>query len=399
MFKRSLRGGNDQNRVTSLLLCTGFFLACSGSPMDAADLGADMAPSAGDLAPSSQFLPASSYADELKIDPAFPFGVTRRYTTTKSLRGARWGSHGGPMVTGAILVGGTSRMGVTRFTLPPASTGVLSTAELAITEATGVPADAYYNAMVDLPLDGAALWSYTGSGAHFPGEAMLYSADYVTPRSRAFTNGFFEVVSPAAGLLFYTGLSGLKAATSATDDNGLWRSALCSGSVVPSGACEASRKLVGWSGYSGPVTSDAQGNVFVAASLSAGAATDEVYALTKAESLSSGTGALTPATLLSLSTSGTSSIAAKAPGANQPGWLLQKGYDAAGAVKPATAQAYELLSGQTQLQVRGAAIPGALQPGAAATGFSMLSDSQGNLWVAVSEKAQSVLLELAIQPL
>lgn len=367
--------------------------ACSGAPsMEAQDLGLDQAPPSADLAQGSQFLDAASYADELKLSPSFPFGVTRRHTTTRALSGARWGRHGGPLINAQVSVGGTAHAGVTRFALPSGSgaTGALSLTDLPITEASGLPASVYYNAMLDLPLDDAALLSYSGSGAHFQGEALLYSSDYATLRSRASTNGFYDAVSTTAGVIFYTGLSGLAGSAQTTEDNGLWRSDLCSGALVPGGSCAASRKLVGWTGYSGPVVADSQGNVFVAASLSVGAFSDEVYAMTRTESMSSGTPMTT--TLLSLSTNGTSSLAAAAPSANGPGWLLQKGYDSVGSVKPATAQAYSLTGGQ--LKAQGAAVSDAIQPGAAATGFSLMTDSQGGLWVAVAEKTQSVLLQL-----
>lgn len=367
-------------------------LACTDAPpMENPDLGsADLATPAPDLTSGTQFLDAESYADALKIDSAFPFGVTRRYTTMRRLRGARWGRHGGPMLTGEIMVSGMPRTAVTRFTMPAAASGELIAQDLPITEASGLPMALYYNAMVDLPFDHAALFSYTGPVAHYQGEAILYSADYTTPRSRAFCNGLYDVVSPSAGLLFHTSLSGFSAAPMMTEENGLWRSELCNGQVAPSGTCPQSRKLVGWSGYSGPVAADTAGNVFVAASLSAGPATDEVYALSRADSTSSS--AVSAVTLLSLSTSGTSTIAALAPTADRPGWLLHKGYDAPTAAEPATAQAYEVQAGH--LHAHGAMIKNALQPGSAATGFSLISDAQGTLFIAVSQKTQNVLLEL-----
>lgn len=378
-------------RFGFITLATIHLWACSEAPLETPDLGvADLATAAPDLTSGTQFLDAATYAGELKIDAKFPFGVTRRYTTQRRLRGARWGRHGGPMLTGELMGSGMPRTVVTRFTMPAAATGELIAADLPIPEASGLPMALYYNAMVDLPFDSAALFSYTGPVAHYQGEALLYSADYTMTRSRAFCNGFYDVVSPSAGLMFHTSLSGFSAMPMPTEENGLWRSALCNGQVVPSGACPQSRKLIGWSGYSGPVVADTAGTIFVAASLSAGPATDEVYALSRADSTSSSP--VTATTLLSLSTSGTSTIAALAPTGDEPGWLLHKGYDAPTAAEPATAQAYELPGGQ--LHTHGAAITGALQPGSAATGFSLLSDPQGNLWIAVSEKMQNVLLEL-----
>lgn len=382
-------------RLAALVLCGLPWLGCSDDgPAQGTDLGAADMASPPDQS-GQAFLPAVAYAAEIKIDPGFPFGVTRRYTTTRNLRGARWGKHGGPMTTGNITDGGMSKLAVSRFTAPAASTGALQVQDLFIATASGLPASVYYNAMVDLPFTDAAVLSYTASGAAFPGELLLYGADYAMLRNRAHTNGIYGVAGTGTGTLFYTGLSGLTATATTTQDNGLWRSDLCSGSVVPSGTCPASRKVLGWDGYSGPVVKDAQGNLFVAASLSATppAPTDEVYALTRAETESTGTVAKTA--VLSLSSAGTSSLAAVAPAGGKPGWLLQKGYDGMTGALPATAQGY--VAGGQHITAQGTALTGALRAGTAATGFSMLTDDQGGLWIAVSAKDENVLLGL--QPL
>jgi hypothetical protein len=177
-----------------------------------------------------------------------------------------------------------------------------------------------------------------------------------------------------------------------TSSNGLYASDVCSGNLVPTAPCAASLMLFSWSGYSGPVVSDAAGNVFVAASLMSGPHSDEIFGLSKAEALS--TVAVTAASLVLADTSGTSSIAAIAPTGNQPGWVLGKGFDSS-VIAPAYAQGYQVVN--NHLQQSGTLIAQALQPGTAKAAFSMFSDSSGNLWIAVDEMTNKVFLQL--QPL
>jgi hypothetical protein len=155
----------------------------------------------------------------------------------------------------------------------------------------------------------------------------------------------------------------------------------------------ASRKLLSWTGGSGPVASDQAGNVFVAAFVIGGAHSDEIYGLSKAEALGS---ALIPAVaLVAVDTSGISSLAAVAPTRGQPGWVLGKGFDS-GPVAPAYAQGYQ--SKSDHLEKSGAVLIDAVKPGTASTGFSLFTDNNGALWVASAGATEQAFLELQPRP-
>ena len=377
-------------------------LACasaSSSPASAdPDAGTTSAPDGGaaDAAvrPPATFLDPSDHAKWLVIDAKFPFAVTARHATTSSVTGARWGRHGAPMLTTEVYKAGPTAPGVIRWTIPADPTRDATMKETAFAEATGLPAQVFYGAdgVVDLPFGSLELLSYTSSGAAFPGEALLYSPDLQEVTSRAKVNGFYSGVgisTPAGGRILYSGLSPLSAATSATNENGLYAADVCDASLLPTGACTPAVRLLQWKGASGPVIADAHDNVFVAASLSAGATSDAVYGLARAQALASTQ--LSPAALADADTGGTSSLAAIAPDGDGLGYVLAKGFDSPGAQR-AFAQAYA--EGPDALAKSGARIDGALLPGPDAESFSMFTDADGDLWVAVSLAKGGVFLEL-----
>jgi hypothetical protein len=352
-----------------------------GNPTDA---GADMTPQA------SGCLDEKAFAGDIVINGAFPFCVKRRLVATKAVLGAHWGQHGGPIVTSDKVV--------IRYGLPAQVGGVLTATEVTFKVADNLPAMFFYGAdgMVDLPFGPYALYNYTTSGTVAPGELLLYAKDYDQVVSRAKVNGIYSNVGIAngtGGRVFYTGLSGLTMAATTTSDNGLYGSDLCSGALVPTGTCPVSRKLLSWTGFSGPVTSDQSGNVFVAASISGGAHSDEFYGLTKAEALGT---ALVPAVALAVAdTMGTSSMAAVAPQSDKPGWLLAKGYDF-GAVSPAYAQAYKLVN--NKLEKSGTTLVDVVKPGTGSKGFTLFTDNSGALWIASKGATESAFLELQPKP-
>lgn len=354
-----------------------------------------------DLRPATPtFLDPSAYAAELAVDAAFPFGVTRRHTTARTLAGARFGGHGGPMTTSRPP---GAQAQVIRFTLPAAATAPLTDVAVPVATPSGLPASAFLADVVDLTAGQAsgrlALSSYTGSGAAFPGEALLYSKDYDQVLDRAAVNGFFGLTSLAltggGTRLLYTGLSGLAAAPAATNDNGLYASDLCGDAIKPGAACTPGKKLFGWSGYSGPVASDTVGTVLAAASLTGGATSDAVYALSAAQAR--GGAAVTPTPLVESSTLGTESLAAVAPTGAAPGWALAKGYDDATKKTAVAAYAQGYTVEGAAVKKSGALVTQALRPGPAAQRLSLLTDAQGGLWVAVQTQAGGVLLGLARQ--
>lgn len=343
--------------------------------------------------PAADFLSPDTYADLLVIDASFPFGVTATHATTRDVAGARWGRHEGPMLTTEVYkAAGENVPGVVRWTLPAAATAAATDAETPFTKATDLPAQLFYGAdgMVDLPFGPFDLLSYTGGGAPFAGEALLYTADLTSLPSRAKVNGFYSgigLATPTGGRIVYSALAAFDSVASTTNANGLYASDVCNGSLVPNGDCTKGVRLVTWQGASGPVVSDAHDNVFVAASLTGGASSDAIYGLSKAQAL--GDASQTATTLVESDTAGTASVAAVAPDAASPGWVLAKGFDAKSA---AFAQGYADADGA--LTRSGARVASALRAGAKAEGFSVFTDSQGDLWVAVSVKSGGVFLEL-----
>jgi hypothetical protein len=365
-------------------------VACSGND-DNTDASGDRQTTGG------QFLDAASYADVITISPSFPFGVTKKHAVTGGVLGAHWGNHGGPIVTTQDFVNPESPLKVSRLSMPTAATGEATRAELTSVLPTDVPAQRFWAAdgFIDLPFGSLSMLSYSTSNAPFSGELFFYSKDYDRVVSRAHVNGYYGgvgVVDGATQRVLHTGLSGLSSTATAANESALYASNICGESVAPSDDCTASVKLFGWQGSSGPVTTDADGNVFVAAFVTGGAHSDAVYALAKAQAFSS-TGAR-QATVADRDTGGTSSFAAVSKPGEGKGWLVAKGYDG-DASAPAYARAYH--SNGTEIVADGQVIESAISaPTEAST--SLFSDPQGHLWVAVETASASWLLELEQKP-
>ncbi len=393
----------SSERRGSFLLLTGILAGCSSSPSDGASPpdttephgsttpdggGVDAAPR-----PEPTFLDPSSYASLLVIDGRLPYGVTRKHAADDAIAGSRWGRHGGPMVTTSVYgATGTATSTVVRWSLPTGAADAASRKAVPITTATGLPATFFYGAdgMVDLPFGASSLLSYTGSGAPYRGEALLYGAEYTTVSSRAKANGFYSGIGVTDGArqrIIHSSLSTLGATDSATSDSGLYAAEICAGSLAPSSACLPPSKLFGWNGASGPVASDTHGNVFVGASTSDGARSDTVYGLSKAQTFA--VGAQTPGTIASVSSGGTSSIAALPPVDALEGWVLGLGFGPASAIYAASfiESGASVTTGSTMLG-------SAITKGADAEALSVFSDDEGDLWVAVTTKTSGVFVEL-----
>ena len=260
----------------------------------------------------------------------------------------------------------------------------------------------YLGELVDLPGD-RALLSYTGSGAGFPGEVLLYSRSDAQIVDRAAVNGFYAVAtvdSVAGAQIFYSALSGLADRPSTTVENGLYLSVLCSASRIrPGGDCAPGRKLFGWDGYSGPLARTAASpgssegvDLFVAASLRSGAASDAIYGL-RTQALASA-----PTRLVEIDSGGTASLVSLAPTENAPGWLLAKSFDEYMPRRAVAAYAQAYIRRGDGLETSGALVLQALQPGPQALGLSLLSDEQGGLYAVVATADGGVLLQLARKP-
>lgn len=347
--------------------------AAAGDSAQGTDGGLDASPPR----PPPVFLSPDAYEDVVKLDPALPFGVVGRYATGTEVLGARWGNHDGPMVTTQVYTAQDASAptpGVLRYTAPPPGVGTTTATSIAFAKATGLPSTLFYgpDGLVDLPNGREAILTYTGSGAAFPGEALLYSKDYDRVIARARTNGIYSAVGASGGTLVYSALSPFASQASATNDNGLYVSSPCGTELVATGACKAPAKLFGWSGSSGPVAVDALGNAFVAASLGSGdalygASTNDIVAMAPASRVDLG----------STGTQGTSSIAAVGPEGASFGYVFGKGYDGASA-EPAYAQPY----GVAPLRKEGALVPRAIVAGPKTESFSVFASRFGDVWIA-----------------
>lgn len=342
------------------------------------------------------FLEPSTYADLVTIDPSFPFAVTAKHAADDSILGSRWGRHGGPIVTtGTYGSSGAASPKVVAWTVSGGPTAAATRKDTPIVPASALPASLFYGAdgMVDLPFGSLSLLSYSGSGAAFAGEALLYTAAYDRVQSRAKVNGFYSgigVESASGPLLVYSGLSPLSVAASSTNDNGLYAAPVCEGTLLAPAPCAAPWKLFAWRGASGPVAVDAIGDVFVGASLTGASTSDAVLGLARGQ-LGSGTLAA-PATIAEIDSGGTSSIAAVSPEGDAPGWVLGLGYDGASPIYAAsyTSDGAAVAPGTTKKN--------AITKGSGVTGISVFTDSDGDLWLAVTKGTTGSYLELRRKP-
>jgi hypothetical protein len=369
--------------------------AADSSP-DAGNVAADAAVDAGPL----PFLDATAYAAEVSLAANFPFGVVHRYTVGTRATGAVWGRHGGPMISDSFAVSGSpnAKRGVARVAIP--ATGTTATFTVAtLADPSNVPAQRFAGlGLFDLPTAPLSLDSYTASGAGFPGELLGYDVTLQTVTSRAKVNGFFDGVGVATAggdSVVYAGLSPLSAAASSTSENALYVSKICNGALVPSGNCPAPRKLITWSGSSGPVAADADGNVFVAASYYGNNPSDVVYGAPRANldavvaPIVGGTTGLTDS-----NASGVRQLAAAKPVGANKGWLVVKLPEYEGKTT-AYAQAY---TAGTTLATTGSKVTDAITYGSKADAFSVFTDASGNLWISVDVGTTGVLLELRSKP-
>jgi hypothetical protein len=347
------------------------------------------------------FLGEEQVSDLVKIAPGFPFGVVARHAASGPALDARWGRHGGPLVTTQDLTHPGPQK-VARWTLPAGVTDAASRTDLTAAIAPNLPAQTFWgvDGFVDLPFDSLAMQAYSSSGDDFPGEVLFYSKDYDSVTARANVNGFYSGTGIADGTakrLVYSGLGGLASSASASHDCALYGSDLCNGAPAPSGSCAASVKLFGWQGNSGPVTVDASGNVFVGAFVTGagGTESDAIYALSKTQSFASS--GQTAATLSQRKTGGTASIAAITTPGSQKGWVIAKGHDDKTAA-PSYAVPYATSGSGGALTTAGQVVENAVVGTSPDASLSFFADPKGHLWVAVELPSGSTFLELAPRP-
>ena len=336
------------------------------------------------------FLADSSYKTLFTLGNDFPFGVTQVHAAAGSTYSSRWGRHGGPLASGFDNDGNPTAV---RWTIPSSPTAAATMVALPIAREQ-MPSKFFWgnDGMIDLPFGNVALHSYSTSATAFAGEALLYNADYTAVVARAHVNGYYAGAGLTDGcknVIAYAGLSPLAAAASTTQENGLYAAEVCAGALLGATGCKAPAKLFAWTGASGPVTTDAHGNVFVAASVSAPTAGDVGYGFTRAQMVA-GVPAM-PATLGSQPGGGTAALAAVAPTSTSDGWLLGLDFSESAALY---AYGYQDKTGAI---VAGAKVSAAISPAKGQT-IQPFTDAEGDLWLAVSHGASASFVELRRKP-
>ncbi len=188
--------------------------------------------------------------------------VARYDVASGSLGSLTWGRHKGPL---GFSSGATPAL--VRYEVPATATGTLTSkrTEIAV---PSVPMGAFWGgAAYDLPFFGWTAFSYTGTGAGFPGEVLL--ADSAGALTRYHVNGFFAaavVGSAAGGRVVHTSVGPLSAMKSTENAGGVYAADSCgAGKLLPEGdaSCAAPQKLSTWeAGSSGPIAADPDDNVF-----------------------------------------------------------------------------------------------------------------------------------------
>jgi hypothetical protein len=330
--------------------------------------------------PAPVFLPSADYADVLTIDPAFPFGVVARIAADDLVVGARWGNHGGPLVTIQDVFSRPDT--VLRYTVPsPASSGKATSVALPVARPTALPGGTVTwgpDGLVDLPSGNLAVRTFQSCGvscATGPSEAFLYAKNYDAVAARAPALRAFSVAPIRANAFVFSAFGPLER-LSETPEPGLYTAELCTYPLGSSLSCKPSTKLFGWPGnenVTNPalVAVDTQGNAFVDATLPQhdvflGAAAADVSTLR----------ASAPVELATIPgvTSSLRSFAAISPEGASPGLLVA----VYGFGTDSYAQAYAV-----PLASAGAKLVRPLTRGSAARDCSVFSSPINDLWVAV----------------
>ncbi|MFO0738845.1 MAG: hypothetical protein U0270_23300 [Labilithrix sp.] len=333
----------------------------------------------------SQSVDASSL---ITVSADLPYEVKRMHPATGRIFTARWGQHGGPVAT---LADDTSSSPiVTRWWLPKSPNSPAAAQPLATAAVPNLPSDPesfFWNNDGFLDTPDGALMAWSSNTGNFTGELIQFSKNYDQILSRGSVNGYYSGASVTDARFVYSGLSGITAQPAPeTKECGLWASDITATQIVPA---TPSTRLVKWEGSSGPVTTDSNGNVFVAAFVTGAAHSNAIYALGKNQALASE--AQTPATLAETDTQGTSSIAAASIPGTTTGWLFAKGWDTATA-QPIYARQYT--STGDAITAQGEVLADAIKPVISPSTLSMFTDPKGNLWVTVTAETGAWLIEL-----
>lgn len=221
-----------------------------------------------DAGTAADCIDASSMAAFFTLKDDSKCLVAKYDVATASLGSLTWGRHGGP-----LGFHGDATPQLVRFQVPATATGTI-TAMTTDVPVSGVPSGAFWGgAAYDLPFFDWTAFSYTGTGAGFPGEVILVGAG--SSLTRYHVNGFFSAAAvglstTSGGRLVHTSVSPLGETTMTTNAGGLYAADSCGSAattprLVPGAdtTCKAPFEIASWeAGSSGPVAVDPNENLF-----------------------------------------------------------------------------------------------------------------------------------------
>jgi hypothetical protein len=325
-------------------------------------------------------------------DPAFC--AVAVYTAPEGLgfQAPSWGSHGGPLVLQSGASAGD--VALERWTAPSGAMGTMTMQTTQV--AAQIPAGAYLGSQaIDLPFFGWTAFPWSGPSPSIAGDFDLIASGSLATSYPV--NGPYSAAGvPAAsslGRFLFSGLSPL--GMPATSTNGLYAADACSSPTEGLGVgtgCSASALVAAWGEDSGPVATDANGDVFaVLASASAG--TQEARGFL-ASSVARGAAPTAGTTLFTIDGFG-SSLAALVPTANDPGVVVFQPFDST------TFDALDVIEQQFTAAGSIAAMgtPSTLLtvPTGQAQGLSFMTDDSQRLWVAGTTASSTTYVVLVRQ--
>ena len=304
-----------------------------------------------------------------------------------SFQAPTWGSHGGPLVVQQATGTGVT---LERWTAPAGATGTMTVQTTPV--AAALPAGNFLGGQaLDLPFFGWTAISWTASD--FTGQfEMIASGAIVTTYT---ANGPYSAGAVAAasslGRFFYSGLSPLGMPTLAT--NGLYAADACSSPAQALGTgtgCTAPALVAAWGDSSGPVATDANGDVF--AVLTSFANGNQEARGFLASSVARGAAATTGVTLFTVG-GYASSLAALSPTATASGLVVFQAIDST-TNAPQDVIEQKFTTGGS-LAATGTPSTLLTVPPALSQGFTFMVDGSQRLWVAVNGTSSTTYIVLA----
>lgn len=233
---------------------------------DASDSATDTKPT--DAGTAADCLDASAMAPYFTLKDDTKCLVARYDVATASVGELTWGRHGGPL---GFIGGATPSL--VRYQVPSTATGTITVSKTDV-PVSGVASGVFWGGSAyDLPFFGWTAFSYSATGAGYPGELLI--VDTAGALTRYHVNGFFaagalSLMSGSGGRVLYTGVSPISTMAMTTNEGGLYAADSCgSASTTPrllpgtDTSCKDPIKVATWeAGSSGPVAVDPNENLF-----------------------------------------------------------------------------------------------------------------------------------------